>query len=229
MTGSPGDNEVSPWPSKPGIIAPRLAEAWQYLVSALPGARARAQGGAVAVCTGVPLPSVNGVWQQSAEPDGTVVGQLFDEVAASGRPYSLQVRPHATSRLAHLAEQRGDSGAAWRPPDGPLEGPVAGTCGASGRCALLPRSSHRYHRPRARPTCLSLHAPGGLVVRSQPSHGAVMAGCGFASTIVSRAISDGLESGAGWAWLQSSPQGLSMYTRLGFATLEPWPTWSCTH
>ena len=50
-------------------------------------------------------------------------------------------------------------------------------------------------------------------------------GNGYASAVTARAAADGLGAGATWAWLQSSPDGFSVYERLGFRTLESWSCW----
>jgi GNAT superfamily N-acetyltransferase len=48
---------------------------------------------------------------------------------------------------------------------------------------------------------------------------------GYGAAITARAASDGLASGATWAWLQSSPAGYSVYERLGFRSVEVWSCW----
>ncbi len=50
-------------------------------------------------------------------------------------------------------------------------------------------------------------------------------GRGYAGAVTARAAADGLAGGAQWAWLQSSPAGYPVYTRLGFKTLERWSSW----
>ena len=50
-------------------------------------------------------------------------------------------------------------------------------------------------------------------------------GRGFATAITARAAADGLASGARWSYLQSSPAGLRVYSRLGYTTLEHWDCW----
>jgi GNAT superfamily N-acetyltransferase len=50
-------------------------------------------------------------------------------------------------------------------------------------------------------------------------------GQGYAGAVTARAVADGLGGGAEWAWLQSSPAGYPVYTRLGFKTVERWSSW----
>jgi len=48
---------------------------------------------------------------------------------------------------------------------------------------------------------------------------------GYGAAVSARAIDDGLAHGAGWAWLQSSPDGYGVYEQLGFRTVERWQCW----
>jgi N-acetylglutamate synthase len=50
-------------------------------------------------------------------------------------------------------------------------------------------------------------------------------GRGYAAAVTARAVLDGFEAGASLAYLQSSAMGLKVYERIGFRTLEVWPTW----
>jgi N-acetylglutamate synthase len=50
-------------------------------------------------------------------------------------------------------------------------------------------------------------------------------GRGYAGAVTARATADGLAGGAQWAWLQSSPAGYPVYSRLGFKTVERWSSW----
>ena len=51
---------------------------------------------------------------------------------------------------------------------------------------------------------------------------------GYGAAITGRAVRDGLDHGARWAWLQSSPDGYGVYAKLGFRTLESWECWVAT-
>jgi GNAT superfamily N-acetyltransferase len=50
-------------------------------------------------------------------------------------------------------------------------------------------------------------------------------GRGYGGAMTARAAADGLSAGAHWAWLQSSPAGYPVYSRLGFKTVERWSSW----
>ncbi len=50
-------------------------------------------------------------------------------------------------------------------------------------------------------------------------------GRGYGAAITAHAVRRGLEDGASWAWLNASPEGLPVYERLGFTTLEWWRCW----
>jgi GNAT superfamily N-acetyltransferase len=51
---------------------------------------------------------------------------------------------------------------------------------------------------------------------------------GYGAAITAQAVRDGLDRGARWAWLQSSPAGYGVYEKLGFRTLESWECWIAT-
>jgi ribosomal protein S18 acetylase RimI-like enzyme len=48
---------------------------------------------------------------------------------------------------------------------------------------------------------------------------------GFGAAMTARAVLDGLQAGARWAWLQSSSAGRNVYRRLGFRDVEEWACW----
>jgi N-acetylglutamate synthase len=48
---------------------------------------------------------------------------------------------------------------------------------------------------------------------------------GYGAAITAQAVIDGFESGASYAYLQSTPMGFRVYERLGFRTLETWSMW----
>ncbi len=48
---------------------------------------------------------------------------------------------------------------------------------------------------------------------------------GYGAAVTAYALLDALEHGATWAWLRSTPEGLSVYERLGFRIVESWPAW----
>ena len=51
-------------------------------------------------------------------------------------------------------------------------------------------------------------------------------GKGLAAAVTARAVTDGLNNGARWSYLQSSSAGYEIYRRLGFLTLERWDCWT---
>lgn len=59
--------------------------------------------------TGVAIPTLNGVWTESVNANPTTAGELLDQVAATGLPYCLQLRPGTSSQLAEIASTRGMS------------------------------------------------------------------------------------------------------------------------
>jgi hypothetical protein len=64
-------------------------------------------------------------------------------------------------------------------------------------------------------------AVGIFNIATPPEH----RGRGYAAAVTARAARDGLDSGDRYAFLQSSSEGLPVYRRLGFRTLEEWHCW----
>lgn len=62
---------------------------------------------------------------------------------------------------------------------------------------------------------------GVFSVATLPDH----RGRGCGSAVTALAIRDGLERGAGWAWLSASEVGSPVYRRMGFVTLERLDFW----
>jgi N-acetylglutamate synthase len=89
------------------IVASALAGTWEYVFQAVQDGWVRRQGGVVAGVTRVALPMLNGVWPESVEPDSGIVSELLDEVASSGLPYCLQLRPGASAGPRDVAAGRG--------------------------------------------------------------------------------------------------------------------------
>ena len=94
-------------PIDPEVPAAALLETWQHLLAGVPDGWTRAEPGALAVVTGVALPTLNGVCVASLDADAEVVADLLDQVAATGLPHSLLVRPDVAKRVTDLAVARG--------------------------------------------------------------------------------------------------------------------------
>jgi hypothetical protein len=73
----------------------------------VPGGWTRTKGAGLAAVTGVAVASLNGVWVQTADADLGDISDLLDQVAATGLPHCLQLRPDSVARLAGLARRRG--------------------------------------------------------------------------------------------------------------------------
>jgi GNAT superfamily N-acetyltransferase len=56
--------------------------------------------------TGVPAPTLNGVWVDGVDADAGDISVLLNEVGATGLPHCLQFRPGAAERLTKLALSR---------------------------------------------------------------------------------------------------------------------------
>lgn len=91
---------------EPTVVAAAVLETWAHLVPATEGGWVRAKGGGLGGVTGVPAPTLNGVWVDRVDADAAQLGELLDEVAATGLPYCLQFRPGAADRLTELAISR---------------------------------------------------------------------------------------------------------------------------
>ncbi len=89
--------------------AAALLDSWHGLAAAAPGGWSRTEGAGavVAASTGVPVPTLNGVWVASAEVEPGLIADLLEQVAATGLPHCLQVRPGLVGRLTVLAESLG--------------------------------------------------------------------------------------------------------------------------
>jgi hypothetical protein len=73
--------------------AAALAATFQVLVAAIPEGWVDRTDGVLAGVTGVPIPSLNGVWTESLTCSEATVGSYLDTIAKTGFPYGLQVRP----------------------------------------------------------------------------------------------------------------------------------------
>ena len=89
------------------IFGASKAEIMQELISVLPGGRFLSQDGVCAMVTGIPAPSLNGVWSSRPAPAVAAVAALLDEVGRAGVPYSLELPPGCDEAFARLAATRG--------------------------------------------------------------------------------------------------------------------------
>lgn len=89
------------------VAAAALVADFEQFVGGVPGGWTRWLAGVLAAVTGVGAPTLNGVWTGGLDPDVAVVGDLLDEVAATGLPHCLQVRTGVDARLPALAAARG--------------------------------------------------------------------------------------------------------------------------
>jgi ribosomal protein S18 acetylase RimI-like enzyme len=89
------------------VAATTLTGAWEIMVAVLPGGWSHREPGGLAAVTKVPIPYLNGVFADGVGVDDEAVGALLDQVADSGVPHCLQVRPGCKRSLAALATQRG--------------------------------------------------------------------------------------------------------------------------
>lgn len=81
-----------------------VVDVFQQTLEAVPGAWIQRAGGVLAAVTGVGLPSMNGIWAESAEPDEEVVQAALGVIEARGVPFSVQLRPGVPPSLpAELA------------------------------------------------------------------------------------------------------------------------------
>jgi N-acetylglutamate synthase len=90
-----------------GAAAAALVESWQHLEAAIPDGWTRTEPGAVAMVTGVEIPTLNGVWVASPYARADGVADLLDHVGATGLPHCLQARPGVAEQLHDLAAARG--------------------------------------------------------------------------------------------------------------------------
>jgi len=94
-------------PIDPAVPAAALVETWQHLLAGVSDGWTMAEPGALAAVTGVDMPTLNGVWVESVDVDAEMVADLLDQVAATGLPHCLQVRPDCADQVSDLAAARG--------------------------------------------------------------------------------------------------------------------------
>jgi N-acetylglutamate synthase len=94
-------------PLEADTVASALASTWEHLFAAIPSGWVRREDGIVGGASGVPVPTLNGVWPEKVVLDEGLVSEVLDQIASSGLPYCLQLRPGAPEQLAALAARRG--------------------------------------------------------------------------------------------------------------------------
>jgi GNAT superfamily N-acetyltransferase len=87
-------------------VAGALAAALRELVALSPPCWWTEHDAALAVVTGIPAAPNNGVVAHGLDVDPAMVELALDEVAATGLPHSLQVRPGMVGTAAAVAERR---------------------------------------------------------------------------------------------------------------------------
>ena len=244
-------------------VADGVMEMMEGLGLTWSGGWTRRDTGCIAMVSGVEIASLNGVVVASEEFDDEVVGRARDEVAATGLPYCLQVRPSCASDAAEFAARRSMTFEEYQVPlmvlDDPARlAPVAEIDSFVVR-QLAPAEADLHSRVAAEgfgapfelfqrlatPSMLSVEGvrcyvgelDGSAVttgmgfcsgshvsifsVATSPDH----RGHGYGAALTTAAVTDGFAADAEWAWLQSSPDGFSVYQRLGFRTVEEWSCW----
>jgi N-acetylglutamate synthase len=220
--------------------------------------------GAIGGVTGVPVPTLNGVWAYRQDAGRGAVAGLLERVAAGGMPHCLQFARRSTGELSGLAEERGmrrdadvplmvltsevefpqlDQGDLVIDELEPREAAVHAELAAAGfnapvdaflglmTPAVMERPGVRAYvgkvdgEPVATAVGISLEKHVGIFnVATLPPHRRR----GYGAAITARAVRDGLDHGARWSWLQSSPAGYSVYENLGFKLQQSWECWITT-
>jgi ribosomal protein S18 acetylase RimI-like enzyme len=120
---------VAASPPDPDAVASALAATWARLAETLEQGWAREIGRTTALLTGLPVPTLNGVWAPHADAAVEDMETGLDAVAAEGVGHCLQVRPSLAGDAGALAERRGLALAEEIPlmaVAGPVEAPAAG-------------------------------------------------------------------------------------------------------
>lgn len=94
-------------PLEADTVASALASTLEQLFLTIPGGWVRREDGILGGATGALVPTLNGVWPEVAVAEEGLVSEVLDQIARSGLPYCLQLRPGAPEQLAALAARRG--------------------------------------------------------------------------------------------------------------------------
>ena len=87
--------------------APGLFDCFLRLGAVLGGGSVRRVEDAIVGTTGVPLPTLNGVWVSSRRLSPAWLEPMLDEIARTGLPYCLQLPVTAPADIAQIAVTRG--------------------------------------------------------------------------------------------------------------------------
>jgi GNAT superfamily N-acetyltransferase len=246
-------------PVDAATIARAVPDTLAALAGTLPAGWASGTEAAAAVVTGLPVPTLNGVWALDGAAPPARLESALGAVAEEGVPFCLQARPECRAAAVEAAATLGLIPAPAELPLMVLDGPlgVAGAPGLTIRPLGLDESSlHGELAARAfaadpevfdQVTDPALTLPGTRVYLGEVGGEAVTTALavtvgeavavfnvatppeyrrrGYGAAITGRILNDSLAAGASWAWLQSSPEGVGVYQRLGFRRVETWSCW----
>jgi hypothetical protein len=94
-------------PLEADTVASALASTSEQMFAANPRGWFRREDGIVGGSSGLPVAMLNGVWTEKVVLNEELISEVLDQIASSGLPYSLQLRPGAPEQLAALAARRG--------------------------------------------------------------------------------------------------------------------------
>ncbi|WP_022881429.1 GNAT family N-acetyltransferase [Gryllotalpicola ginsengisoli] len=240
-----------------------LCDAWAWLAERLPGGWAEPGPGMLAAVTGLPAPTLNGVWCRAAgegtgRGDAGLVMGMLERVAAAGLPHCVQF-PVGAGALAELARARGLTRDADLPlmrldatPNAPEvpelevrrlraeEADLHARVAAAGFGAPESVFAPLVSPPLAGDRDLGYYVGSvagepvvtGLGLRRGVSVGVFNVATvpdarrrGYGAALTAAIVADARNSGASWAWLQSSGAGHGVYERLGFVDVALWECW----
>lgn len=97
---------MSPLPSA-DTVAIAMAGTWARLAETLTTGWSRDYGRTIALVTGMPIPTLNGVWAVRADTAAEDIEAGLDAVAESGHPHCLEARESMRKQAAAVASRRG--------------------------------------------------------------------------------------------------------------------------
>ncbi len=90
-----------------GAVGSALADVWERLLAAVPGAWTERAPGLMGGVTLIEVPTMNGVWAYGRRAQDEPAAELLERVAAAGLPHCFQVCPGCRGVLRDLACSRG--------------------------------------------------------------------------------------------------------------------------